>query len=816
MESLLQDVRYGARMLRKSPAFTAVAVITLALGIGANTAIFSVVNGVLLNPLPYHEPEALVALYARNGNFSQSSISYPNFLDWQRENRSFTAMAAYRGDDFNLSGMGKSERIKGGMVSAAFFPVFGVKPVLGRNFNQSEDQLGAAPVALISEALWKRKFASSLDAVGKSINLNATLYTIIGIVPASFHYQNDNFHEDKDVFIPIGQWNDPLFRDRHTSMGMDAVGRLKPGITVPQAKADMDAVAAHLEQIYPDSNKDSGVSLVPLKENITGDIRPFLLVLLAAVGFVLLIACANVANLLLARSTARMREFTVRTALGASPGRIIRQLLTESVLLALAGGVVGLLLAEWLTQAAIRALPAALPRAEEIHLDGRVLLFTLTASMITGILFGLIPAFKTSANDLQQTLKEGGRGVSGRNRSQGMIVALEMALAVILLAGAGLMLRSLGKLRQVDPGFDPRNVLSFELASGKALGDTPAEIRSALRQLHDAIAAVPGVQSVSITAGASPMEGDSEIPLWLEGEPKPATQSAMKDSLFYLTQPDYLKIMRIPLIRGRFLTESDNETSRPVVVIDQEFARKFFADRDPIGQHVNFSILNITPEIVGIVGHVKQWGLDENEKSPIHAQCYFSLIQDPDSFLSFFAHDVNVVARIQSEIGGDLGPISRAVQTVSGDIVVYHTRTMLDVIAESLAAQRFAMTLLGAFAGLATLLASVGIYGVISYIASQRTREIGIRMALGAKRADVLRMVLSQAGRMALTGVAIGLLAGIALMRLMVNLLFGISTHDPITFIGVSLILIFIALLACYMPARRASVIDPMVALRYE
>jgi predicted permease len=823
MEALLHDLRYGVRMLVKSPAFTIVAVLTLALGIGANTAIFSVVNGVLLNPLPYPQPEQLVALYQRTTHFTESSISYPNFLDWRRENRSFSALAAYRHDDFNLTGMGEPERLKGEMISASFFPLFGVKPVLGRTFMESEDLLGGSPVALISENLWKRKFASSLDAVGKSLDLNGTLYTIVGIIPASFHYHNVNFHEDKDVYVPLGQWADPLFRDRRTGMGMDAVGRLKPGVTVEQARADLNVVAAHLAQIYPDSNKDFGVSLVPLKDNLVGDehnlfgnIRPLLLVLLSAVGFVLLIACANVANLLLARSTTRMREVAVRIALGASEGRIVRQVLTESMLLALTGGALGLVLAAQGTQAAIKLLPDALPRPEEIHLDDHVLMFTLGASLLAGILFGLIPALKTCGTNIQGTLKEGGRGTSERHRTQTVIVAVEMALALVLLAGAGLMTRSLGKLWGVNPGFEARGVLNFEITASKPLGDNPAATRSAFRKLHDAIAAVPGVQSVSLTAGSSPMWSDSELPLWLEGEAKPASQSEMKDSLFYVVQPDYLKVMKVRLKRGRFLTGSDSETAPMVIVIDEEFARRFFGNRDPIGQHVNFSILNTAAEIVGVVEHVKQWGLDESTSSPVHAQCYFSLSQIPDAFLTLFAHGVGVVARTRPEFPSNARPIITAVQSVNGETVVYRLRSMTDVMAQSLAAQRFAMALLGAFAALSAVLASIGIYGVISYIASQRTHEIGIRMALGAKQGDVLRMVLSQAGRMAVIGVATGLLAGIGLMRLMSSLLFGVSSHDPITFSAVALLLILVALAACYVPARRAARVDPMVALRYD
>jgi predicted permease len=823
METLLQDLRYGLRMLRKSPGFAIISVITLALGIGANTAIFTVVNGVLLNPLPYPQPEQLAALYQRTPNFAEASIPYLNFLDWRRENRSFSDLAAYRHEDFNLTGMGEPERLQGEMVSASFFPILGVKPVAGRTFTESEDLLGGAPVALISENLWKRKFASSADVVGRSIDLNDTMYTIVGIIPASFHYHNENFDEDKDVFIPIGQWNDPLFRDRHSGMGMDAVGRLKPGITVEQARADLNAVAAQLAQIYPDSNKNSGVTIVSLKENLVadehnlfGNIRPFLLVLLFAVGFVLLIACANVANLLLARSTARMREVALRISLGATVGRIVRQVLTESVLLALMGGALGLLLAAQGTQAAIKLLPDALPRPDEVHLDSHVLLFTFGAAMLAGILFGLIPALKTSGANIGTTLKEGGRGTSERHRTQAAIVAVEMALALVLLAGAGLMIRTLGKLWQVNPGFEAQGVLDFELTASKPLGNNPAAIRSAFLKLHDVLATVPGVESVSLTAGSSPMWSDSELPLWLEGEAKPASQGDMKTSLYYIVQPDYLKVMRVPLKSGRFLTEADNETASMVIVIDEEFARRYFGNREPIGQYVHFSILNTTAQVVGIVKHVKQWGLDESTSSPVHAQCYFSLSQIPERYLTLFAHGVDVVARTRPEFGSSARPIISVVQSVNSDIVVYRLRSMIDVIAESIAAQRFAMTLLGVFAVLATVLASVGIYGVISYIVGQRTHEIGIRMALGAKQGDVLRMVLSQAGRMAGIGVGIGLVVSFGLTRLMSSLLFGVSTHDPITFSAVALVLIPIALAACYLPARRASSVDPMVALRYE
>jgi predicted permease len=816
MLTIWQDLRYAFRMLAKNPGFTAIAVVTLALGIGANTALFSVVNGVLLNPLPFHEPDRLVAVYSKTTE-GQDSISYPNFLDWEHDNRSFSALAAFRPYDFNLTGLGEPERVKSNMVSYSFFPVLGVKPVQGRVFTEQEDQLGAMPVALISEKLWKGKFAGSPDVIGKPIELNAKLYTIIGVIPANFHYHSMNYYDSADIFTPIGQADEPLFRDRRAGMGTLAVGRLKPGVTFEQAQADLNAVAAHLGQTYPDADKNLGIDLVRLKQDVVGNIQPFLLVLLAAVGFVLLIACANVANLLLARSTGRAREFAIRTAMGASHFRMVRQVLTESILLALTGGALGLLIASWGTRATVKLLPDALPRAEEIHLDVRVLLFTLVASLVAGILFGLIPAIRTSSTGIHETLKEGGRGGSGtRHNAQGVIVAVEMALALVLLTGAGLMIRSLANLWKTDPGFEPQDVLNFNLAASQPLGDTPAKIRAAIRQLHGSIAAIPGVQEVSLSVGATPMIGDSEIPFWLDSESKPATQSDMKTSLYYATQPDYLQVMKIPLKRGRFLANSDNEKSPFVIVIDELFAKKYFGESDPVGRHVNFDILNQTAEIVGVVGHVKQWGLDETSASPVHAQCYFLIQQIPDAFLPLVAHIVPGFARTEPGMALSAETIRHAVESVNPQIVVYGTHAMTEVVGDSIATKRFAMALLGVFAALATLLSSVGIYGVISYIVGQRTHEIGIRMALGAGRTNVLRMMLGQAGKMALIGVGIGLVAAFALTRLMADMLFGVGAQDPLTFLGVALLLTLVALGACYIPARRATRVDPMVALRYE
>ena len=817
MRTFWQDVRYGARLLWKNPGFTIIAVLTLALGIGANAALFSVVNGVLLSPLPYQQPERLVALYTSRATFDRGSISYPNFIDWRRGTRTFAQMAAYRSDDFNLTGQGEPERLDTEMVSATFFPLLGVRPVVGRLFAEQEDHLGGAPVALISEGLWKRKFGGAPDVAGKPAELNGTVYTIVGVISRNFHFRNNNFYEDKDLYVPIGQWKEALFQDRRAGMGMDAVGRLKPGVRLEQAKADMTSLATHLAEMYPDSNKDSGITLVPLKENVVGEVRPFLLLLLVAVGFVLLIACANVANLLLARSTGRTKEFAIRAALGAGRGRMVRQLFTESVLLGLGGGTIGLLIAAWGTKVAIKALPDALPRAEEIHLDGRVLLFTFAASLSAAFLFGLIPAWKTARAEIQETLKESGRGGSGaRHRAQGLIVAVEMALALVLLTGAGLMIRSLGNLWNVDPGFDAQNVMNFAVAAGEPLGKTPAEIHEALRQFQTVLAGIPGVQAASLTGGATPMHGDSELPLWLDSEPKPATESEMKISLFYIAQPGYLKVMKIPLKRGRFLEGRDDEKSPFVTVIDEEFAKHFLGGKDPIGRHVNFDILNLSAEVVGVVGHVKQWGMDENAGNSIQAQCYFALAQLPDSVMSMLAHGFPAMVRFNPTMLKNAGPIREALWTVNSQLVVYDTKMMTEILADSLAEKRFAMMLLGVFAALATVLSCVGIYGVISYIAGQRTQEIGIRMAMGAERKNILRMMLGEAGRMALVGVGVGLITSFLLMRLMSSMVFGVSTHDPVTFCGVAALLTLVALMACLVPAQRATRIDPVVALRYE
>ena len=814
LEDFARDLRYALRSLAKSPGFTAVVVLTLALGIGANTALFSVVNGVLLNPLRYAEPDRLIALYSRKANYERSSISYPDFLDWVRGNRSFSALAAYRPNDFNLTGSGEPERVPAEMVSASFFPLLGVQPVLGRTLLPEDDQIGAKPVALISEGLWTRRFGSSRDVLGQSLTLNNVAYTVVGVIPADFHYTGVNFQRS-DVYTPIGQWNDPTFRDRRASMGLFAAGRLRPGVTFERAKADMDALGRHLAERYPEADKDTGIALVPLRLAVVGDVRVSLLVLMAAVGFVLLIACVNVANLSLARSVARGHEFSTRAALGANRGRIVRQLLTESLLLALAGSGLGLLVARWGVRAALKILPEALPRAEEVQLDGRVLLFTLAAAVLAGVLFGLAPAVKASRADLQETLREGGRGLTGRHRAQSVFVVVEMALALVLLAGAGLMIRSLATLWRIDPGFDPHNVLTFTISS-PSTSDSPEVVRDTWRQLHDRLNAVPGMQAASLTAGAMPMANESDLPFWLEGQPKPATQADMKLTLFSLVQPDYRNVMRIPLLRGRFLSPHDDEHSPIVAVIDEHFARDYFRGQDPLGRHINFGILNFTAEIVGVVGHVKQFGLDEGPTPGLAAQCYLPIAQLPDRFIPLVAGRVGLVARTEGSPLAQVGSIRHAMGQVNPQLVMYEAKAMDGIIAASLAMRRFSMALLGTFAVLALVMSSVGIYGVIAWLAGRRTHEIGIRVALGAERRQVLRMVLGEGAKLALVGVAIGVVAAFGLTRLMANMLFGVSTHDPLSFVAVAALLIAVALAACYVPARRAARVDPTVALRYE
>jgi predicted permease len=816
LETLWSDIRFAARTLRKNAGFTVVAVATLALGIGGNTAIFSMVNGVLLNPLPFPDPDRLVTLHESKPNFEQGSISYPNFLDWQRDNRTFSSMAVSRRYAFSLTGRGEAEQVKAEFVTADFFPLLGVNPILGRTFTQSEEQPGAGPVALISEGLWRRKFGAAADVLGKTVTLDGKDFTIVGVIPAGFRLLTPSFHE-QDIYAPIRQWTNPLLMKRSAGLGLHGIGRLKPGVTIAQARADMAEVTRNLATAFPDADHGISASILPLKDQMVGDARPFLLVLLAAVGFVLLIVCVNVASLLMARSSARSREFAVRIALGASRQRVIRQVLTESILLGVVGGGIGLLLAAWGMHTALGLLPDAIPRAEEIGIDFRVLAFTVIVSLLAGILFGLAPALKTSQADPHTALKDGGRGASGKHRAQSIFVVVEMAVALVLLIGAGLMVRSLTRLWHVDPGFDPRNVLSFGLNLPPSMMDaSPDRIRAAFREIDDQLASTPGVKAASQTWGAIPMGSDDEQLFWLDGQAKPANENDMNWAVDYIVQPSYLEVMGIALERGRFFTPQDDEHSPSVAVIDDVFARKHFPGQDPIGKRIVLNNTGAKLEVVGVVGHVKQWGLDLDDTHSLRAQLYLPCMQMPDNFVAMAPSGSAVMLRYEGNLSAVLDSIRHVNRQMSSQQVIYGVQTMESLISDSLAARRFAMILLGAFAVLALVLASMGIYGVIAYIVGQRTQEIGIRMALGAQRIDVLRLVVWQGARLALMGVSIGIAGALALTRLMTKLLYGVSATDPLTFAALALILTAVAIAACCLPARRAMRVDPVVALRYE
>jgi predicted permease len=816
VETLWKDVSYGIRMLAKNPGFTLVAVLTLALGIGANTALFSVVNGVLLRPLPYPHPEQLVTLRESKPNFATGSISYPNFLDWKKDNRTFASMAIVRGNrSFILTGLGEAEQVDAAFVSSEFFEQLGVNPVLGRMIAPDDDRIGAAPTVMITAGFWKRKFGSAPDVLGKSLTLDGRDYPIIGVIPTTFDLLGSL--RSLEVYVPIGQWSNPLLMNRAAGLGIHGIGRLKPGVSIEQARADMERVTRNLAAAYPDADKGIGAAVIPFRKWMLGTVQPFLIVLFGAVGFVLLIACVNVANLLLARSTGRTREFAIRAALGAGRTRVIRQLLTESVLLALAGGGLGLVLAAWGTRAALGMLPTTLPRAGEIGLDARVLIFTMASSLLAGILFGLAPALKASQPDLHETLKEGGRGGSGtRHRVQGTLVAAEISLALVLLIGAGLMVRTLAALWNVNPGFDANKALTFGFSLPPSMMNaSPDAIRAALREVDSKFQSAPGVQAVSFSWGAIPLSGDDEWLFWIDGQPKPASENDMNWALDYVVGSDYLKTMGIPLESGRFFTARDDERAPRVAVVDEVLANKFFAGQNPIGKRLHLNSTGETVEIVGVVGHVNQWGLDADDREALRAQMYTPFMQLPDKAMSQSASGLGVLVR-SDRPAMVFESIRQTNNQMNSQQVVYGAQTMNEIIASSLGTRRFSMILLGVFAALALVLSSVGIYGVISYLVGQRTHEIGIRMALGAQHKDVLRLVLVQGTRLALAGIGIGIVAALALTRLMANLLFGVSATDPLTFVGVALVLTIVALAACYIPARRAMRVDPIVALRYE
>ncbi|HWR54382.1 MAG TPA: ABC transporter permease [Bryobacteraceae bacterium] len=820
MLALIQDLRYGLRMLAKNPGFAAVAVIALALGIGANTAIFSVVNGVLLRPLPYHEPDRLVRLSENSPDFATMSVAYPNFVDWRDQNGSFRGLAALRWEDYDVTGEGQPEHLSGKMVSADFFRVLGISPVLGRDFDARADRLGAPPVVLIGGGLWSRRFGSSPAVPGKQLMLNGRSYTIAGVVPDGFQFEGK-----ADVYTLLEQWDDILARSREMHPGIYVVGRLKPGVTQIQAQSEMSAIASRLAEAYPKSNSRHGINIAPLRNEIVGNVRPRLLVLLGAVGFVLLIACANVANLLLARFTRRQKEIALRSALGAGRGRVIRQLLTESVVLALAGGVAGLAIARWGTQALLAAVPGGLPRMENIGVDGSVLAFTLGVSLLTGIVFGLAPALQVGVTDLHETLQEGSRGSStGHRRLRNLLVVSEVAAALVLLAGAGLMLRTIWSLGRINPGFDPGHVLTFSVGRPPANTSSSDRILQTLEQTVERIQSTPGVKKAGVST-LIPLTGrDNEIPFYVNGRPRPTSQGDMSWALLYATDPGYLKAMDIPLLRGRYIGPQDMHRGSHVAVIDEVMARTVFPNEDPLGKSILVADLSgslgpelaVPMEIVGVVGHVSHWGLASDAGARVRSELYLPLSQIPDQFMKDMAASSVFVVRTGTDPLAMLAAVRGAVLDAGNDQPVYGVRTMDQIVSASIADRRFSMLLLGIFAGLALLLAGVGIYGVISYTVAQRTREIGIRMALGAGQADVLKVVVAQGMLPVLAGLAIGLAASFGLTRLMAGMLYGVSAGDPVTFIGVALVLAAVALIATLVPARRATRVAPVVALRYE
>ncbi len=819
IETVIQDMVYGLRVLRKNPGFALIAILTLALGIGANTALFSIVNGVLLNPLPYPRPNELVRVHASKPNFDEGSISYLNFRDWQRDNQTLAALAISRIYSFILTGTGQAESIPAQFVSSDFLSLLGIKPVMGRLFAPGEDEIGRSPVVLISAGFWARKFGSTPDILGKILTLDGRNFTIIGVLPADFDLSVGNFNPS-EIYAPIGQWQNTALKDRAAGLGIHGIARLKPGVTLEQAQADMNNVSDRLAAAFPQEDHGIRAKLVPLRQSMVGQVQPILLALLAAVGFVLLIACVNVANLFLARSNGRAEEFAVRMALGAGRMRIIRQLLTESTLLAIVGGTMGLLLASWCTRAALKLAPSRLPRAAEIHLSAPVLAFTLVLSLAVGVLFGLLPALKISHERLQDTLKEGGRGSSGaRHGTQNALVIFEMAMALVLLSGAGLMIRSMIALSKVDPGFQPHGVLTVSLAAPPSMkGASDDVIRAYVKELDRRITQVPGVRAMSLIWGAFPMNYDDEGLFWLEGEQKPASQNDMHWSIRYIVEPGYLQAMGISLNRGRFLTEMDDQHAPRVVVIDELFARRFFGGEDPIGKHIYLENFDDMATVVGVVGHVNQWGLDSDASNPLRAEIYESFAQLPPMQIARIPENVDVLVGSNSNALAPLRSIQQAMAQMNREEVVYDPRSMDEIIADTLAARRFTMILLAVFAGVALILASLGMYGVISYLVGQRTHEIGVRMALGADRKDILGWVLRQGGRLAVLGAAAGLAAALMLTQAMSHwsLIYGVHAYDPWTMAGVTVILLVVSLAACWFPAARAVHVDPMCALRNE
>jgi putative ABC transport system permease protein len=788
-------------MLLRNPGVTAIAVIALALGIGANTAIFSVVNSILLRSLPYTEPDRLMMVReTKFPQFPEFSVSPGNFLDWQKQSTSYENLVAVNNVSYNLvSNDAEPERLRGARVSAGLFGMLGVRPLQGRTFTDEEDQPGHENVALISESLWKRRFGSDPNILGQSVTLSAASYTIIGVMPSSFAFPD----RETDLWTPIAFTARQA--QQHGSHFLTVVGRLKKGVTISEADAELKGIAARLAEQYPSSNSGWSTSITPLQDYQIRDIKPSLIFLLGSVALVLLIACANVANLLLARATARKKEIAIRTALGASRGRITRQLLTESILLALIGGTVGLLLAWWGMGSLLALAPDDLQEVKSVALDVRVLAFTLGVTMLTGIVFGLVPAIQASSPNLNETLKEGGRGISGgRHRVRSALVIVEVALALVLLVCSGLLIRSFVSLNRVSPGFNSKNALTVNIALPGRKYQNADQYSGFFGQLLERLAVLPGVTDVGATQ-SMPIQGDFLVGFKIQGRP-PAAPGEDRSTNYYAVTLGYFKSMGIPLIRGRLFTEQDNSKSRRVAIINETMAKTYFADEDPIGQSISLSQgPDNSSEIIGVVGDVKQYGLAE----PSTLQTYESYLQMPFSGMT-------LVVRTQDRPEALSDAIRQEVLAIDLEQPVSRVRTLEQIVSGSVQQQRFLMFLLSLFAGVAMTLAAVGLYGVMSYAVTQRTHEIGIRVALGASNTNVLRLIVGQGMMLALTGIAIGLAGSFGATRLMSNLLFGISTTDPITFGGISVLLTVVTLVSCLAPAYRAIRVDPMVALRHE